>query len=89
MKVDDIVIACTAFRLAGVVARCLQLAQVLVTDISRDVVACKHRGVELPDLGIALGNGPHQVVQVLVDQPVSTNGLAYLCLLYTSDAADE
>ena len=78
MQVNDLVITCAAIVFAGVIAHQLEITQVLVADIAGYIFTGKYRGVELLDLRVTLVNRPDQVLEILENQPVCTDFLAYL-----------
>ena len=66
MQVDDLVVAIAPLLPGGVIARCLQVAQVLFTDVAGDVLAAKHGAVEAVDVRVTLRRAAHEVVEILV-----------------------
>src|SRR5690606_25107161 len=80
-EVDDVVFG-RRFTglLGGVVAGQRDVREVVVADGARHVLAGEARGVELADLRVAGAARLHEVVQVLVDQPVRADGPGHLLL---------
>ncbi len=83
----EIAIVANVFRFGVVGALLFDPVQILFADIASDVLARETGSIEVLDSGIVIPYRGNQVGQILVDQPVRTDG--YGNLMFTAPIGDQ